>query len=201
MSGQSPQEPSASVSGQGAGDRCDLQQVSEASGLQQHRAVAVQQVKCAVVTVSDSRSIATDRSGTIAVKLLRAAGHTVLDRVLVPDEPELIERLLQRYAEAEQVEAVLFSGGTGISARDNTYETVSKLLTKTLPGYGELFRTLSYEQIGAAAMLSRAVAGLLGTMLVFTMPGSSAATKLALQKLILPELGHLVAEARKRGPG
>jgi molybdenum cofactor biosynthesis protein B len=184
MSGQSTQ---------GAGDG-----VRPASGAAEHRAAAPASVACAVVTISDTRTSATDKSGALVAELLQAAGHRVLDRMIVPDEPDRIRSAVSAYAASGDVQAVLLTGGTGISPRDKTFETITALLTKPLPGYGELFRMLSFQEIGAAALLSRAVAGLVGTMAVLTMPGSSAAVRLAMEKLILPELGHIVREATKR---
>jgi molybdopterin adenylyltransferase len=163
----------------------------------QHRSQAPRSVRCAVITVSDTRTLADDRGGQRIVELLTGAGHTVAQREIVPDEPARIADLLKRAMGSDQVDAVLITGGTGIAARDQTFETVSGLLTKTLPGYGELFRMLSYDEIGPAAMLSRAIGGVTGRVLVLTMPGSPAAVELAMNKLIVPELGHLVYEARK----
>jgi molybdenum cofactor biosynthesis protein B len=154
-------------------------------------------VRCAVVTVSDTRTLADDRGGQLLVDMLTAIGHQVVRREIVPDEPARIRALLAELADARVVDAVLVTGGTGIAARDQTFETVSQMLTKTLPGYGEIFRMLSYEDIGAAAMLSRAIGGVIGQVIVLTMPGSPAAVRLAMEKLICPELGHLVYEARK----
>ena len=165
---------------------------------QEHRQQAPASIACAVVTISDTRTEATDRSGTLIVEFLRAAGHAVVDRAIVPDEPSRIRPLLMQYGLRGDVDAVLLTGGTGISPRDRTFETVSELFTKPLPGYGELFRMLSYQEIGAAALLSRAVGGLVGSMAVLTMPGSTAAVRLAMEKLIIPELGHIVREATKR---
>ena len=131
-----------------------------------------------------------------------AAGHRVAVRVIVPDEPEPLREFLGAHAGrcpgALAVDAILVTGGTGISPRDRTYEAVSALLTKTIPGFGELFRMLSYQEIGPACMLSRAVGGLLDSTVVLVMPGSRAAVELAMTKIILPELPHLVREARKR---
>jgi len=131
------------------------------------------------------------------IELLTAAGHELVERRLAPDDPERIKPLVLKLSNAAEVDAILMTGGTGLGNRDQTFETVSSLLTKTLPGYGELFRMLSYEEIGAAAMLSRAIGGLIGRTVVLTMPGSPAAVRLAMEKLIGPELGHLVREARK----
>jgi len=163
----------------------------------QHRSEAPPVVRCAVVTVSDTRTLETDTGGQTIVDLVRGAGHQVVDRHLLPDEPEPLRELLASLAGRPDVDAVLMTGGTGIGARDQTLETVTVMLDKTLPGYGELFRMLSYEEIGPAAMLSRAVGGLIGRTVLLTMPGSRAAVRLAVEKLILPELGHLVREARR----
>jgi molybdenum cofactor biosynthesis protein B len=163
----------------------------------EHRAGAPQSLYLAVVTISDTRTAETDTSGALIVELAEAAGHQVLAREIVPDEPELIRALLEGYGRRDDLDAVLLTGGTGISARDQTYETVSGLLSKPLPGYGELFRMLSHAEIGPACMLSRAVGGLMGRLAVLVMPGSRAAVQLAMTKIILPELPHLVREARK----
>jgi molybdenum cofactor biosynthesis protein B len=166
--------------------------------VQEHRAAAAEHLRIALITVSDSRTLAQDRSGDLIVELATAAGHQVVERKIVPDEPERIRTLLVGFSARHELDAVLLTGGTGISHRDQTYETVSQLLTRPLPGYGELFRMLSYAEIGPAAMLSRAVGGLIGTLAVLVMPGSTAAVRLAMNKLILPELPHIVREARKR---
>ena len=164
---------------------------------EQHRRDAPQVVGCAVITVSDTRTLQTDSGGQTAVDLLCAAGHRVLVREIIPDEPQQMQELVIALRDRQDVDAVLMTGGTGLGSRDQTFETISGLLDKPLPGYGELFRMLSYEQIGAAAMLSRATGGLIGQTVVLTMPGSRAAVQLALEKVILPELGHLVREARR----
>jgi len=163
----------------------------------QHRCDSPKSVRCAVVTVSDTRTLETDRGGQLIVELLAAAGHAVSERRIVRDDPREIEPLLKQLAVPETTDAILLTGGTGIAARDKTFETVSGLLTKVMPGYGELFRMLSYEDIGPAAMLSRAIGGVLNNVIVLTMPGSVAAVGLAMEKLIVPEIGHLVYEARK----
>jgi molybdopterin adenylyltransferase len=164
---------------------------------EEHRQSAPPAVRCAVVTVSDTRTVETDKSGQLIVAALTGAGHTVVEHVIVPDDPAALRTAVQNFALALDVEAVLLTGGTGIAARDQTPETIAALLTKELPGYGELFRMLSYQEIGAAAMLSRAQGGLIGDTLILTMPGSTAAVRLAMEKLIVPELGHLVNHARK----
>ncbi|OHB86174.1 MAG: molybdenum cofactor biosynthesis protein [Planctomycetes bacterium RBG_16_64_12] len=163
----------------------------------QHRREAPQVVRCVVITVSDTRTRETDTGGQTIVDLLTGAGHEILDRHLVPDEPGPMRELLTILRDRGDVDAILMTGGTGLGSRDQTVETVTGLLDKPLPGYGELFRMLSYDEIGAAAMLSRAVGGLIGRIVLLTMPGSRAAVRLAMEKLILPELGHLVREARR----
>ena len=163
----------------------------------EHRAAAPTVLNLAVLTVSDTRAIDTDTSGALIVTLAESAGHRVAERALVPDEPLAMRPLLQDWIARDDIHAILISGGTGISARDQTYETVASLLTKPLPGYGELFRMLSYAEIGPACMLSRAVGGLSAQTAVLVMPGSRAAVDLAMTKIILPELPHLVREARK----
>lgn len=164
---------------------------------QQHRREASKTVRCAVITVSDTRTLENDRGGQMLAESLAAAGHTIMRREIVPDDPNRIRAVIEELADAAALDAILITGGTGIAARDQTYETVSGLLTKTLPGYGELFRMLSYEDIGPAAMLSRTIGGVVGQVVLLTMPGSPAAVRLALDKLILPELAHVVYEARK----
>jgi molybdenum cofactor biosynthesis protein B len=163
----------------------------------EHRADAPKALNLAVMTVSDTRTMETDTSGALIVALAEAAGHRILERVIVPDEPERMTPLLRDFASRHELHAILITGGTGISPRDQTYETVNALLTKPLPGYGELFRMLSYAEIGPACILSRAVGGLMGEAVVLVMPGSRAAVELAMSKIILPELPHLVREARR----
>jgi molybdenum cofactor biosynthesis protein B len=165
--------------------------------VREHRASAQQSLSLAVVTVSDTRTIETDASGALVVALAEEAGHRVVERTIVPDEPARLRALLEPFCARDDLHAVLLTGGTGISPRDQTYETISALLTKPLPGYGELFRMLSFAEIGPACMLSRAVGGLIGRLVVLVMPGSRAAVELAMRRIILPELAHLVYEARK----
>jgi molybdenum cofactor biosynthesis protein B len=164
---------------------------------QQHRREASKTVRCAVITVSDTRTLENDRGGQMLAESLAAAGHTITRREIVPDDPNRIRAIIEELSDAAVLDAILITGGTGIAARDQTFETVSAMLTKTLPGYGELFRMLSYEDIGPAAMLSRTIGGVVGQVVLLTMPGSPAAVRLALDKLILPELAHVVYEARK----
>jgi molybdenum cofactor biosynthesis protein B len=168
-----------------------------AASTDQHRSDAPPSIRCAVITVSDTRTLETDTGGALVAELLDKAGHQVVARHIVPDEPSAMRSILEGLRGAGQIDAVLMTGGTGITSRDQTYETVSSLLTRQLPGYGELFRILSFEEIGAAAMLSRAVGGLIDRLVVLTMPGSPAGVRLAMERVILPELGHLVREARR----
>lgn len=166
----------------------------------QHREESNKSVDVAVITVSDTRTLETDRGGATILELLAPTEHQVVHRLIVADEPKEIIDAIQQVTESPYVvpaKAILITGGTGISARDQTYETITKLLDKTIPGYGELFRMLSYEEIGAASMLSRATGGIRGNTVILTMPGSTAAVKLAMQKLIIPEIAHLVHEANK----
>jgi molybdenum cofactor biosynthesis protein B len=145
----------------------------------------------AIVTVSDTRTLEDDRSGDLIRDLCEAAGHELVDREILPDEPDIVAAEVARMADDDAIEVILVTGGTGLAARDTTIEAVDGLLDKRLDGFGELFRMLSFEEIGAAAMLSRAVGGVIGTTAVFCMPGSSAACRLAVERLILPELGHI----------
>jgi len=163
----------------------------------EHRSTAPSAVRCAVITVSDTRTRESDTGGGLIADLLQQAGHLVQARHIIPDEPGQMKPLLQQFRDDPDVDVVLLTGGTGLSSRDQTFETVSSLITKPLPGYGEIFRMLSYQEIGAAAMLSRAVGGLMGKTVVLTMPGSPAGVRLAMEKVILPELAHLVREARR----
>jgi molybdopterin adenylyltransferase len=162
-----------------------------------HRATAPQSVACAVITVSDTRTAENDTGGGAVISLLETAGHRLVAREIVRDEPDVIRNVIERYSGRTDVDAILLTGGTGLSSRDQTYETVTAMFTKRIDGYGELFRMLSYQEIGAAAMLSRAVGGLIGSKIVLTMPGSPAAVSLAMEKLILPELAHLRREASR----
>jgi len=164
---------------------------------QEHKQQAPIAAACAVITVSDTRTKETDTGGDLVVELLTAAGHEAAARAIVPDEPDSMRTLLEDLCERDDIDAVLMTGGTGVSPRDQTYETVYSMLTKPLPGYGELFRMLSYQEIGSAAMLSRAVGGLIQRTVVLTMPGSPKAVRLAMDKVIVPELRHLVGEAQK----
>jgi molybdopterin adenylyltransferase len=164
----------------------------------EHKARALQSVRCFIVTVSDTRTIETDTSGRAIADLLVAAGHEVAGRAIVKDDPDVVRGTIERQlVAAADVQAIITTGGTGITSRDSTYETVSALLQKRLDGFGELFRMLSYEQIGPAAMMSRACAGLAAGHIVCSLPGSEAAVRLAMERLLIPELGHLVQQASR----
>lgn len=165
---------------------------------QQHREKAAgQSARCAVLTVSDTRTVETDKGGALVRDHLQSAGHTVAQHTIVPDEAVAIESSLRQSIDTGDLDIIITTGGTGIAKRDTTIEVVDRLLDKKLEGFGELFRMLSYEDVGAAAMLSRAVAGLAGETLLFALPGSTGAVKLAMEKLIVPELPHLVWERRR----
>ena len=163
----------------------------------EHKSRAPQSVGCFVVTVSDTRTMETDTGGGAIDDLLRAAGHSLVGRAIVKDDPDLVRRAIERQLANPDVQVIITTGGTGISSRDRTYEAVSALLDKRLDGFGELFRMLSYEQIGPSAMLSRACAGLVAGRIVVALPGSEAAVRLAMERLLIPELGHLVREASR----
>src|SRR6266545_3583697 len=158
---------------------------------EEHKAAAPVHVRCFVVTVSDTRTEATDRSGAAIIDLLTSFGHIVAGRTIVKDDPGLVRDTVERQLANPDVQVIITTGGTGITSRDSTYEAVTALLQKRLDGFGELFRMLSFAEIGPAAMMSRAVGGVHNGVAVFATPGSTAAVKLALEKLIIPELGHL----------
>jgi molybdenum cofactor biosynthesis protein B len=164
-----------------------------------HRSAAPRELAAVVITVSDTRTHETDTGGALLVELLEGAGHRVVERVIVRDEVAAIRRAVETALARDGVHAVLLTGGTGIAARDVTPEAIDPLLDRRIPGFGELFRVLSYQEIGAAALLSRACAGTARGRVVAALPGSRAAIRLALEKLLLPELPHLAAEAAKRG--
>lgn len=157
-----------------------------------HRKDAPAGVRCFVLTISDTRTPETDTSGDAIVLALKTAGHEVVGRQIVRDDPARVRDAVKSQAGNAQV--IVTTGGTGITARDSTYEAIASLLEKKLDGFGELFRMLSYEEIGSAAMLSRACAGTIGRSAVFSLPGSEAAVTLAMNKLIVPEMGHVVRE-------
>ena len=163
----------------------------------EHKAQAPQRVRCYIVTVSDTRTPQTDKSGQAIADLLVAAGHDVAGRTIVKDDPSEVSATVQaRLAEAH-VQAVITTGGTGVTSRDSTYEAIAALIEKRLDGFGELFRMLSYQDIGSAAMMSRAVAGTIRGKFVVALPGSEAAVRLAMNKLLIPELPHIAQQLAK----
>jgi molybdenum cofactor biosynthesis protein B len=162
-----------------------------------HKAEAPRTIRCFVITVSDTRTEATDASGRAIAELLTANGHTVTGRTIVRDDAELVRDTIIRELAHADVQAIITTGGTGITSRDSTYEAVSAMLQKRLDGFGELFRMLSYQQIGSAAMMSRACAGLVASRIVIALPGAEAAVRLAMDKLVLPEIGHMVQQATR----
>ena len=163
----------------------------------EHKATAPKTVGCFVLTVSDTKTAETDTSGKLIRDLLTAAGHRVVDSRIVRDEPAEVARIVRDACTRDDVQAVVLTGGTGITSRDSTFEAVEALLDKRLPGFGELFRMLSFQEIGAAAMLSRAQMGLHARRIVASLPGSPNACRLALERLLIPELGHLLREASR----
>jgi molybdenum cofactor biosynthesis protein B len=153
-----------------------------------------------VVTLSDTRDASTDTSGALIRAALEAAGHAALGPRILREEPARLEAELRAVVETPGVDAVIVSGGTGIAPRDSAYDVLQRLYARELPGFGELFRALSFAEIGAAAMLSRASAGVVGDRIVFSLPGSRGAVELALSKLVLPEIAHCVGELRRGAP-
>jgi molybdenum cofactor biosynthesis protein B len=164
---------------------------------QEHRAKAPGVVGCAILTVSDTRTQETDSSGALIREYLDANAHVIRAYSIVKDEPEQIGEIIDKWAADPSIECILSNGGTGIAKRDTTYDVIAGLIEKRLDGFGEIFRQLSFQEIGAAAMLSRAVAGTYKGTLVVAMPGSTNAVRLAMDKLIAPELGHLIFELNK----
>lgn len=164
--------------------------------VQPHPDLTATSLNCAVLTVSDTRTPATDRSGQLLQQLLTEAGHRVVVYQILPDEPDQIREQLHSLGNWANLDVLIFNGGTGIAPRDTTYDAIAAELDKELPGFGELFRYLSYLEIGSRAIASRATAGVMGDKLVFSLPGSSNAVKLAAEKLILPELLHLRGQLR-----
>jgi molybdenum cofactor biosynthesis protein B len=163
----------------------------------EHRAQAPTAIRCAVLTISDTRTEATDTGGAAIVSLLEAAGHVVTRRTIVRDEPADVRFWIEREVAADDARILITTGGTGITARDGTFEVASAIIEKPLPGFGEIFRMLSFQEIGPAAMLSRACAGRVGRAFLVCLPGSEHAVRLAMEKLLIPELGHLVREATR----
>ena len=162
-----------------------------------HRQDAVKTTQCYVLTISDTRTESDDTGGRAIVDLLTDGGHRVVGKSIVPDEPERVRQAVEAQLARHDVQVVITTGGTGISSRDRTYEAINGLLDKRIDGFGELFRALSYQEVGTAAMLSRAIAGTAQGKIVISVPGSENAVRLAISKLVLPEIGHLVREASR----
>jgi molybdenum cofactor biosynthesis protein B len=163
----------------------------------EHKELSPKTVTCAVLIISDSRTEKTDESGKYLLEKLKSSGHTVIDYALLKNDSEAIKKKLHEYLEQQELQVIITSGGTGVSMRDVTVETVTPMLDKMLDGFGELFRTLSYMEIGTASIMSRAIAGVTGGKIIISIPGSLAAVKLAVEKIILSEIGHMVREATR----
>lgn len=164
---------------------------------EEHKAHAPQTVTCVVLTCSDTRNTQTDISGQLMMRLLKEHGHDVAAYHVVKDEPAHIIRLVEEAAANEAVQAILVNGGTGISSRDSTFEAIDGLLEKRLVGFGEIFRYLTFKDIGSPAIMTRATAGVFRGRIIFSTPGSEGAVRLAMESLILPELGHIVQQLAK----
>ena len=165
--------------------------------VQEHKSHAPASVGCFVLTVSDTRTEANDTGGKAVRDLLEANGHTVTGRAIVRDDPEAVGSIVNTWLTDGNTQVIITTGGTGITSRDGTFEAIDSLLETRLTGFGELFRMLSYEQIGPAAMMSRATAGRAHGKAIFVLPGSPDAVRLAMTRLILPELGHVVQQLRR----
>lgn len=165
--------------------------------VQEHKSYAPASVRCFVLTVSDTRTEATDTGGQAIRELLESAGHLVNGHTIVRDDPEAVAGTVTRALSDKQTQVIVTTGGTGITSRDGTFEAIDRLLEKRLTGFGELFRMLSFEQIGPAAMLSRATAGTAQGKAIFVLPGSPDAVRLAMTRLIIPELGHVVQQVTR----
>jgi molybdenum cofactor biosynthesis protein B len=163
----------------------------------EHKATAPRSIGCWVLTVSDTKAPETDTSGQLIRKLLLDAGHQIVGSTIVRDEPKDVQGVIREACANDAVRAIIVTGGTGITSRDSTYEAIEALLDKRLPGFGELFRMLSYQEVGAAAMLSRAQLGVHARRIVVSLPGSPNACRLALEKLVIPELSHLIREVSR----
>ncbi|MEW6283474.1 MAG: MogA/MoaB family molybdenum cofactor biosynthesis protein [Candidatus Eremiobacterota bacterium] len=164
---------------------------------EQHRSYAPSSVPCLILTLSDTRTFETDTSGQAMRAMLEEAGHQVLGYHVIPDDPMRLKALLINALADPGIHVILTNGGTGISRRDGTVEVIESFLEKRLDGFGELFRYLSYQEIGAAAMMSRAVAGIHQGRVLIALPGSTGAVRLGMEKLVIPELTHMVSQARR----
>jgi molybdenum cofactor biosynthesis protein B len=164
---------------------------------EEHKSHAPEAVGCFVLTVSDTRTEATDTGGQAIRDLLESAGHVVTGRAIVRDDPDAVSGAVTQQLSDARTQVIVTTGGTGITSRDGTFEAIDRLLEKRLTGFGELFRMLSFEQIGAAAMMSRATAGTASGKAIFVLPGSPDAVRLAMTRLIIPELGHVVQQVSR----
>ena len=163
---------------------------------EQHRKTAPKSVRCFVLTISDTRTEGNDTSGDAIVGLLVTSGHVLVGRAVVKDDPEAVRAAITN-GKAGATQVIITTGGTGITSRDTTYDAITSMFDKTLDGFGELFRMLSFREIGSAAMLTRACAGTIGATAVFALPGSEQAVRLGMTQLILPEIGHVVRELNR----
>ncbi len=175
-------------------------QFHQSQSTEEHRAASPEAVNFAVLTVSDTRTHEDDVSGRLIREHLGFRGHSLISSEIVPDDAKRIREMLEGWLSDSNIDAIIVNGGTGIAGRDVTYPTISSLIEKHMPGFGELFRMLSWEEVGAASMLSRATAGVSSNTVIFSLPGSANAVRLALEKLIGPELGHVVLEIKKHTP-
>lgn len=166
-------------------------------GYEDHMKHAIRNVTCAVITVSDTRTPGDDTSGQIIIKGLESSGHEVREYLIVPDSLVAIRAAISRLLEEDSIKVIITNGGTGIARKDVTVEAVEPLLEKKLEGFGEIFRFLSYQEIGPAAIMSRAMAGMSSRKIIICLPGSSGAVRMAMEKIILPQIGHMVLEAEK----
>ncbi|SUZ90520.1 uncharacterized protein METZ01_LOCUS43374 [marine metagenome] len=164
---------------------------------QEHHAASPTHIRCYVLTISDTRTEETDAGGQLLREFLTGDGHRVVGHAIVPDEPTTLRDAIEQQLDADEVQAVITTGGTGISRRDGTFEVVSSLINKRIDGFGELFRSLSFKEIGPSAMLSRACAGTSRGKILISLPGSENAITLGMTQLVLPELGHLVREVTR----
>ena len=164
---------------------------------QEHKREAPQTISCAIITISDSRTEQTDESGTLLKQRLSDSGHRVIAYAILKNDVDAIKKKINELLSQPELQVIITSGGTGAGHRDITVETISPFLDKKLDGFGELFRSLSYQEIGTASIMSRAIAGVVGGKVIICLPGSLGAVKLAMDKIILPEIGHLVREATR----
>lgn len=163
----------------------------------EHKSQAPTSIPCLVITCSDTRTPETDGSGQLLMRMLKDAGHTVVAYYIIKDEPgQILFRINQGIANGV-AQAIIVNGGTGISSRDSTFEAIDRMLEKRLDGFGEIFRYLTYQEIGSAAIMTRAIAGVVKGRVIFSIPGSEHAVKLAMETLILPELPHVIQQLSK----